>query len=465
MSIQVLSRPNITLQEIAIPFNPNSSTDAVKYVTNTTGVIPLVVIKNVMISEENIEKLALFNNQIIPSIFIIFRDLSSQLIDSLFPLDNEIISIFIKATSEMNMPIRMDFKIMEFNPIKSGNEEKENISFTINGLLDVDELYYKNIKGYPGTSFNIFQNIASDCNLGFATNVTFTNDSMTWVNPGIELMNFIEDVTFHSYKDDSTFLWSYVDFYYNFNYVDIEKALGEDISKQVSANQFNVFTPNAQESVSPLVLTNHFSAKDSNVYINKYNLVNASTKINTTIGYSTTVIFYDKTENNINSTSLDTLSNDVDGTQIVLKDQPGSNQNFIQNVISHTYLGKLDQDNVHKNYLYAYQQNLNNLEFLQKLKMVITIKASMNFTLYRFQKVLVKLYQQTDPNRFDTEKAGPISSQEDAIQRDESKVNQRLSGEWLITGINYTFSNKFGNVQEVTLVKRELSATFNNQSS
>ena len=40
------------------------------------------------------------------------------------------------------------------------------------------------------------------------------------------------------------------------------------------------------------------------------------------------------------------------------------------------------------------------------------------------------------------------------------KINNRLSGEWLITGINYTFDNGKGNVQEITLVKRELGTQY-----
>ena len=41
--------------------------------------------------------------------------------------------------------------------------------------------------------------------------------------------------------------------------------------------------------------------------------------------------------------------------------------------------------------------------------------------------------------------------------KDEKKLNQRLSGEWLITSINYSFNKVSDFLQEVTLVKRELS--------
>ena len=48
-----------------------------------------------------------------------------------------------------------------------------------------------------------------------------------------------------------------------------------------------------------------------------------------------------------------------------------------------------------------------------------------------------------------------------AIQVKEisKNINERLSGAWLITGINFTFDQSSGLKQELICVKRELSAT------
>jgi hypothetical protein len=45
-------------------------------------------------------------------------------------------------------------------------------------------------------------------------------------------------------------------------------------------------------------------------------------------------------------------------------------------------LGNIDTDNCHPNFLYAYQQNINNLKFLDKIKMNIVL-SNPNFGLYR----------------------------------------------------------------------------------
>ena len=46
---------------------------------------------------------------------------------------------------------------------------------------------------------------------------------------------------------------------------------------------------------------------------------------------------------------------------------------------------------------------------------------------------------------------------DNGIIDDDDKLNQRLSGDWLITSINYTFNKRGGFEQEVILVKRELN--------
>jgi hypothetical protein len=461
--IEVKYRSNIKLKNIQISFNKNTDDDAKKYMSETTGIIPLVVIKDVLISEEDIIEFKLYNSKFSPCVDITFRDSSGKLKDSSFPLDNEVVGILIRSNSELNMPIRIDFKILVFNPMKNKNDESNVIEYKLYGELNVDELYFSNFKSYKGNSFDVLQKVSKECNLGFATNISNTNDTMVWINPNDKTKDFIEDVVLHSYKDDTSFLWSYIDFYYNLVYFDIENCLNDDISNLQGTNPFVVLSDSKKETLNSLYLSNHPSLKGTNKYINKYDIINSSTEINLELGYKTRVRFYDKTEKNFNTTLLDTISTVGDGTGIVLKDNTDSK--IIDNVVGGNYLGKLDRDNVHPNYLYAYHQNSNNLDFLQKIRMTITIKGQMNFNLIRFQKILVKLYDLSNPNKTKKEKSMPIENYDDAMSRDEDKINQRLSGEWLITGINFVYSINNGNYQEITLVKRELSSTYNGKNN
>ena len=78
-----------------------------------------------------------------------------------------------------------------------------------------------------------------------------------------------------------------------------------------------------------------------------------------------------------------------------------------------------------------------------------------NFNLYRFQKVDVKLYKNTEMTGDDLPKSE--QQYEPGVIQEEENLNQRLSGEWLITSINYNYGKSGGFEQEVVLVKRELS--------
>jgi hypothetical protein len=157
---------------------------------------------------------------------------------------------------------------------------------------------------------------------------------------------------------------------------------------------------------------------------------------------------------------LDTISTKGDkGDRIVLKGQPGDN-NFAIDQKKNYFLGKNDTSNSHLNYLYAEQLNLHNMEYLQKIRMNIVLKG-LNFQLYRFQPIKIELYKMRElDGNSNTVTPTDVKT---AKNVDKYKLNERLSGDWLIVGINFTFSRKEnsngGNfVQEITVVKRELSS-------
>ena len=154
---------------------------------------------------------------------------------------------------------------------------------------------------------------------------------------------------------------------------------------------------------------------------------------------------------------LETISTtSSNGNQIILK---GNINELVDlnNITTRGIMGRLDTDNVHPNFLYAEQQNSKNLNFLQKVKIKISLKL-MNFNLYRFQKIMIKFYKLSELHDDDK----PVVVNEDTIKNpqnidyDEKRLNQRLTGEWLITAINYNFNRIGGFSQDITLVKREL---------
>lgn len=455
--IDVLDRPAIELVEIEIDYNETAEGKDLDYNVEQIGKYPYVYFDGAIIESKDIEYLKIYNDKIIPRIDMMFADPSGMIVDENYPLDDSIVSIFINSTDENLMPIRMDFKIIEFYTIK-GRENDNTLKFRLNAILNVDNLYLLNFESYEGTSFDVLRTISKNMSLGYASNIQSTNDSMVWINNSDYNYAFMNNIVSHSYISDETFLFGYVDFYYNFNYVDVETALTEDISDQEQVTDRNKVIKDGESLVTPLILTNHPDRNTTNLYISHYTIDNKSTKINLDYGYNHIVSIYNKSEDKYNGFKLDTIS-DVgsDSNNIILK---GKTEGGLYDThVKGTWMGKLDLDNVHENYLYAEIQNKNNLMFLQKLKMVIRLKKP-NFNLFRFQKILVELYNLGEMEDSETETKNIDSPEDVGDDTYDDKIINKLSGEWLITAINYSFDKNEGNVQDITLIKRELTEKY-----
>ena len=98
-------------------------------------------------------------------------------------------------------------------------------------------------------------------------------------------------------------------------------------------------------------------------------------------------------------------------------------------------MGKIDTDNVHKNYSYSKIQNEINLKNMEGLSMDIFL-PNLNWSIYRFQKVRVNIIPKS-----------PSPTKNEVIWK--------LSGEWLIAGIDYTWKNNKMS-QEVNILRRSL---------
>jgi len=463
--ITVINRPSIKLKDIDFQLEEDNKDTKIEEFSKDIGRYPYVEIGKLSIQSDQMILLQLFNDQFLPRIYIQFKDTSGQLIDPLFPIDDTILKVFIQADSDILMPVRMDFKITDINPIKSKSGDNYEIIFGLSGILDVSYLYNTFFVSHKDTSFNVLKQLSKEAGLGFASNINDTDDSMVWINPAKHYMDYMQNIIKHSYKSQDSFMFAYIDFYYNLNYIDIETALNESVENQkgMSGNNYFFNTDSEEEQISDLILTNHPDKQSTNTYIDKYNLLNKSTSINLEIGYLYYLSYFDTDGNTLYKLTLDNItSTGKNNNSIIMKGGIGEISEMQKFSVDGEYVGKIDTDNVHKYFLYSLKHNENNLKFLQKVKLKITIKKT-NFNLYRFQKIKVNFYKtsQIDENDVTTQQTITVSQKDvdknAGVISDDEKLNQRLSGEWLITSINYTFNKRSGFEQEITLVKRELN--------
>jgi len=401
-------------------------------VASNLGNFPFVYYGSYQIEVQNIFYFSIYYVNSFPHISITFYDTLNLMKDKGMPLDDTKIKVFINPRSSQLKEILLQFKITSFS-IDGGK-------YTIEGVMDADLLHVIQYKSYKQmTSHKVLQQVARDIGLGFNTNIDDTNDKMTWINPGNYVADFIEEVVNSSYKDDDSFLSSFVDFYYNLNFVDINKELVRDISNDltfsdVALNKAANNDTTEQGSVVRLVLTNDEAFRESNLYFTNYEIVNNSTGVSLQSGYKNIMKYYDVVNKDFLVFDLQSITTQ-NNKSIILKGAP-QDDNFYKLNTNVYYLGKLDISNSFVNYNFTKIQNEKNLFELQKISMEITM-GNPNLSLYKYQKVSVF-----------------ISNQSNMVAADLQ--NQRLSGEWLIMDIRYNlFSGKF--TQIINLVKRELS--------
>ncbi len=443
--IEVIRHTEIKLKEIVFAFNEDQPDKALSDYVESFNLFPTVLIgksDNSIIQTIDpglIDNIKLTNSKFLPEIEMLCKDDIGILMDSLFPLDYDtILSIFVKSTSEETLPIRMDFKIIEFNPIKTSVDSTDKI-FIIKGILNVEKLHYTTFEVFPQkTSYNLLDDLTKTLKLGFATNISNTNDNMSWINPADTYLNFIQNVTKRSYISDDSFVWSFIDFYYNLNFVDIEKELYDKPKNIQSLNSTTINTTDeeSEDDWVELYLSTSDNLGATNKYISKYNLNNKSLKSNLESGYQYSTRWFNKSENTIEHVlTRENKTENKNLTQLITE-EPISDMNW-----GGSFLGKVDEDNVHKNYHLALTINEFNISKLHKVVMTVTLQTT-NFEVRRFQNIAVDFVD--------------INLLNDAT----ADIKEKLSGYWFVTGIDYSFSKNIGATQEVTMVRRDLNLKY-----
>lgn len=432
---QTSSTPGITnkfqptIKPSEIKFNVPKEKDVQDEILQSLGNFPFIWYNSYQVNVGDIDFFQLFTVDNLPAIKIVFSDTFNLMKDKGFPLDDSKIEVYLNPRSHQLKPILLEFKIVKF----SINGSKYNLS----GLINVNKLYISAYKSYPKmTSFKAFQEISREMGLGFNTNIDDSSDEMTWINTGQKNIDFMNTIIDSSYKSDDTFLLYYIDFYYNLNYVDLEKELNRDIKQELGVANIGieyVAKLDDKERVSNLFLTNDYSMKNTNSFFEKYTIINNSTSVSISDGYRTQIKFYDEMSKDLLVFDIDSITSKGNNS-IVLKGAP-QDETFFNENNSVIYTGKIDKDNMHKNYHYSYVQNNRNISELQKVGIEVEM-VTPNYGLYKFQKLFIFVSNQ-------------------ASTPSASHVNNRLTGEWFIIDVVYRFDGSELR-QIIKLIRREL---------
>lgn len=410
-------------------------------------------------------------NQILPTISFKFYTGNSSFININYPKDGDIASIYIRANVPGYKPIRMDFNILSVDSNLSTTSEGDMITFLILGECRIPGFYTEVCRAYRNkTSYQTLLQVSQELNLGFATNDPNMEDQMTWICPNLSYYNFIKEVTISSYKNDRSFYATWVDLYYNLNFVNINNQLeAEDIVQMVKAVPGSA-TGKADDALFPgiellpadipLLVTNQPQLFGYPFFIKAYTLLSEAGNKTNNMGYIQEVQLYNEnsqyenspTEKYVRYTVEPTTTENIQENMVLQRGRP-SEKEYLKEVrkkwMGILFSGKEGQ--VHPNYLQARVQNPLNLSDVTKFTLQVETGAYYP-GFYRGQAIPVAIYVTDSGPRMDN--TGKSNNQQAQGQRGIVK-DEFLSGQYVLMGFSICWSRSKGFYQILNLCKRE----------
>jgi hypothetical protein len=251
---------------------------------------------------------------------------------------------------------------------------------------------------------------------------------MTWLCDWKSYKDFIIHITNHAWKNEKSFYRSFIDIYYNLNYVEVEKQF--DQTKEFD-EALAIFERNGIDDADPLgkkekqasgktdlFLTNFEGANNSNNKITKFELINNSSAISYAQGYGKKMYFYDhslKTISEENKIEFNPLSTPgTEDTKIRLrglKDETIEKEHLKN--IWHGVQYSLPNGNVHQKYVLAAHQNVTNNKELEKMYLDIDL-ISWNPAVIKMERVPVLIFV-----------SDLLKKTANYMSKDEIKANQK----------------------------------------
>lgn len=225
-------KKTILLDELSMPIDKSNDGGFANTQYNTinkAGIdAPVICINDKFLEKNEITYLEIDCTSFIPTIILTIKPNNVSFLTSNAIKDGDIISLFIRSTSDIITPIRCDF-IINRNRINGYeiNNPNSNVYITLNGELFIPGIHSSKDNIHTcGTSKEAIKDICKKLGIGFAFNdADNTIDKQLWFSPKKKIVDYIKDVTEHSWKDEESFFKSWIDLYYNLNFINVNKSL------------------------------------------------------------------------------------------------------------------------------------------------------------------------------------------------------------------------------------------------
>lgn len=373
-----------------------------------------------------------------------------------FPRAGDIVSVFLRSPNDNIKPIRNDYQVVTVDYVGSNYPGDMGEGFLrITGRLYIPTFYTQRSFSVEGTSYEALKKVAEELEIGFASNVDSTDDSMRWMTLG-NYENFINNVTKHAWQNEESFFTSFIDFYYNLNFINVNKQFTYAPDGQpgvISDIDLRVPSENTtfEKEMKVFALTNNIETMSFNNFISSFNIVNNASLITYKEGVIKDFTMYDYSTKVVVSDTVEPLSTpDAPQNITPLYINLSTGLQRKQEWLGMQYSSPIG--NVHKNYNFSKMLNTFNLMEIEKMMLEATL-LNPNLFVHRGQRVPVILFNYGD--NLDT-----ITTTDPKFrmtERTDSVVNPFLSDFYYVRGhkIIHDPSQQVGFSQVIYLSKRE----------
>lgn len=456
---------------------------------------PYIKINNIAIEPGEITSFILNAGGFIPTVSFMFDDLKRVFHLESLPRDGDVVSVRITSRQEDTFKdIRVDFDITSFIGMKTMNiNPNEARSYSVTGILKIPTLMAEDCFSYKAdTSVEHLKKIATELQLGFASNIDSADDKMARLCPYMSRLNFIKGAIDHSYIDDNSFQVGSIDPYYYLNFVNLNTLFNSH--NELENTLVNMFgtdwnmnpadTNDLNKIKTQMVLSNHLDWGGTSQYVSSYQIINNSSAISLANGYSRKLQYFENnSKENIVSFNVKALSStkmkDIEEPMKGRRDEERYTKEVKQK-----YVGRIDADpkhgNINPHYFFASIHNKMNVNEVHKMKLEIHLDT-INPGLYRYMKIPVLIFSQareentmnknisdiktkkgfeSEGKDYGTENANP----DDLNTANKQSINELLSGFYIIDDISYVYepNNPSLFYQKITLLRREWPSRLNN---
>lgn len=251
--------------------------------------IPLVKVNDIVVDAQDILYMELNGMDIIPRLELTIKDSTGTIKGLQQPSsDNEVRIQILPRMDNAYKKIDMTFYITNTTGT-DGDEDELRLSC----IYKVLNLYNNHVKCFGRVStYEMFEKLAHECKLGFASNVEGSNDERYLYAPNISYLDFMNNAIKTSGDSgnslESKVMYNYwIDFWNNINFVDIYERFNtiepdDQIKIYISKYEQTMTQDSNDDEVYmhvPAVLSNHPLQMESELFIDSYDPVNNTSVI------------------------------------------------------------------------------------------------------------------------------------------------------------------------------------------